>query len=243
MIGGGVCASAIFKINSIVVAEKNFGYATRRLVQTAKHWKMHWSKDSEGEHVLWPRWILVQQSRRTTVQHMYIHVTSSLTSSCVLLKPCAPNCSSISFSDKALPVPAQNDVHLEIFTTKKRNDAVESDIHAVFIWPCWSPQLLLWSSPIMVLILELNDSLCTAREGTYKLQAHCGFDHDPALGPESIPSILNLSLYASNVYTGILGICKFWWNAYCMESCNHGVHKKHKNTSTHLDVLPLSSSF
>ena len=77
MIGGWVCASAIFKINSIVVAEKNFGYATRRLVQTAKHWKMHWSKDSEGEHVLWPRWILVQQSRRTTVQHMYIHVTSS----------------------------------------------------------------------------------------------------------------------------------------------------------------------
>ena len=69
-------------------------------------------------------------------KHMYIHVTSSLTSFCVLLKPCPQNWSSISFSDKALPVPAQNDVHLEIFTTKKQNDAVESDIHAVFIWPC-----------------------------------------------------------------------------------------------------------
>lgn len=30
----------------------------------------------------------------------------------VLLKPSPQNCSSISFSDKALPVPAQNDVHL-----------------------------------------------------------------------------------------------------------------------------------
>ena len=219
-----------------MVAKRNLGYAMRRLVETAKHWKMHWSKD-------WGACPLTEMNTCPTVKKNYnIHVTSSLTSFCVLLKPCPQNCSSISFSDKALPVPAQNDVHLEIFTTKKQNDAVESDIHAVFIWPCWSPQLLLWSSPIMVLILELKDSLCTAREGTYKLQAHCGFDHDPALEPESIPSILNLSLYASDVYIGILGICKFWWNAYWMESWNHGAHKKHKNASTHLDVLPLSSS-